>query len=306
MTTIAVVGAGPWGREIIGALCAIDVNVIVAARSIANQEQAHQLGAIQVVGSPEDLAAYDGVVVATSTSSHQEMIRRVHERGTPIFCEKPLTASRESAEALKNLCGPQIFVMDKWRYNAPVLELARIARTGEFGPVIGLDLVRESDSIGHDDVDVEWALLPHDIAISREVFGTYPSLQHAIGSVIDGRIATVSAHLSHSDAGRATWIRMTSSSVAPARLRRITMICERAVVQLAQGTDEFLTIYPSTYERDIDTAISTRACPGESSLIAELRAFVDYTKGGVPPKSNIDDAVSNVTLIEQIRKSILS
>ena len=301
MTTIAVIGAGPWGQNIIRDLVQLDVDVVVAARSLDSQAAAHNLGASRVVDRPESLPDLDGVVIATSASTHSDMIMRVCSRDTPIFCEKPFVLSHSNAVQLRDLCGDQIFMMDKWRYSAPVLELAAIARSHEFGPVLGLQLMRHSTSLGHTDTDLGWILWPHDLAIAREILGAYPSVAHATGQRINGRLVVANVHMT-GPGGESLVI--DSSAIAEASSRRITLHCHDAIVQLSDGLSDSLTITRGANGIGLDRNVLTRTCNGEPPLRAELRSFVNYVEGGVAPKSTIDDAVTSVSLIESIYNTL--
>ena len=62
-----------------------------------------ELGAT-VVDAPDDLfaAGVDGVVIASSTPTHDRLIRAAVARGIPTFCEKPVTLLVDDAVALLN------------------------------------------------------------------------------------------------------------------------------------------------------------------------------------------------------------
>ena len=78
------------------------------------------------------------MVVATPTATHAEVVEEALGLGVPVFVEKPLTADVESARRVAAIAPDRLFVMDKWRYHPGVRELARIAQSGELGPVVGI------------------------------------------------------------------------------------------------------------------------------------------------------------------------
>ena len=135
---MALVGCGRWGRHILRDLIALGCEVPVVARSEASIERAREGGAAEIVADIASLGAVDGVVVATPTSTHAEVVEEALGLGAPVFVEKPLTADVDSARRVAAIAPDRLFVMDKWRYHPGVRELARIAQSGELGPVVGI------------------------------------------------------------------------------------------------------------------------------------------------------------------------
>lgn len=101
---IGLVGAGRIGAfhaETLAGLEDVDSVVVTdvvpaAARGLAQREG---------LGYAEDLDALltsglDGVVIASSTTSHAENLRRAVEAGVPIFCEKPVAFTVEETIGL--------------------------------------------------------------------------------------------------------------------------------------------------------------------------------------------------------------
>jgi len=91
---LGVVGVGRIGRlhaESLSGLKEVDSLLLVDAMVNRSESLAEQLGA-EAVDTVDELLkrGVDGVVVATATESHPELIERVILAGLPVFCEKPL------------------------------------------------------------------------------------------------------------------------------------------------------------------------------------------------------------------------
>ena len=74
------------------------------------EQAADRLGA-QVAADPGAVlaAGVDGIVIASSTGTHPELIRAGVQAAIPVFCEKPVAAAVEEAVALRDaLAGSQI------------------------------------------------------------------------------------------------------------------------------------------------------------------------------------------------------
>src|SRR5262249_46632918 len=176
-TTVGLVGCGSWGRFILRDLLTLGCRVTVVARTEASRERAD--GAAEIVGSIDELPEVEGIVVATPTSNHAEVVEESLARGVPVFVEKPLTNDVAKAERLAGAADGRLFVMDKWRYHPGVELLARLAQDGSLGEVVGLHTTRIGWGNAHDDVDATWVLAPHDLSIGLEILGHVPEARGA-------------------------------------------------------------------------------------------------------------------------------
>lgn len=233
------------------------------------------------------LEAIDGVIVATPTATHADVVAEALELGVPVFVEKPLTADVTSARRLAAAAPDRLFVMDKWRYHPGVRELARIAQSGELGPVVGIHSRRVALGHKHKDVNTVWIHAPHDLAIALEVLGEVPEPRHAVPELVGGELAGLTAIL-----GESPWVVIEVSALAPGHRRELRLVCEQGVAQLDGGYAEDVVIARAgKIEED---AVERRPVIGELPLLAELRAFVEHLQGGPPAKSSAADAVAIV------------
>jgi predicted dehydrogenase len=284
---VGLAGCGRWGRLILRDLIALGCDVPVVARSEASRERALEGGAETIVADIASLGAVNGVVVATPTATHADVVAEALELGVPVFVEKPLTADVASARRLAAAAPDRLFVMDKWRYHPGVRELARIAQSGELGPVVGIHSRRVTLGHRYSDVNTVWIHAPHDLAIVLEVLGRVPEPRHAVSELVGGEIAGLTATL-----GESPWVVIEVSTLAPAPRRELRLVCERGVAQLDGGYAEEVVI--ARAGKIQEDAVERRPVPGELPLLAELRAYVDYLQGGPPPQSSAADAVAIV------------
>ncbi len=289
---VGLVGCGKWGRHILRDLRSLGCEVPVVVRSEESRARAEEGGASAVVRDIASLPRVDGVVVATPTSTHAGVLEEVLERGVPVYCEKPLSDDAAAAAELARAAPDRLFVMDKWRYHAGVLELAAIARERRLGAVSGLRTVRIGWGTPHDDVDIVWVIAPHDLAIALEVMGAVPEPQAAIAQSHEGEALQLSGLLR----GDGWWQVLEASGRSPERTRRVELHCEDGVAVLAGGWDEHVSIFREEIEEErIET-------PGELPLLAELRAFVHHLEGGPRPKSTAAEGASVVAGIAGLRR----
>jgi predicted dehydrogenase len=287
---VALVGCGRWGRHILRDLISLGCEVSVVARSEASSERAREGGAETIVPDLASLGTIDGLVVATPTTTHAEVVEEALGLGVPVFVEKPLTADVESARRLAAAAPDLLFVMDKWRYHPGVHELARIAQSGELGAVVGIHARRVGLGHNYADINAVWILAPHDLSIALEVLGQVPEPRSAVPELVGGELAGLTAVL-----GDSPWLVVEVSTLAPAHRRELRLVCEGGVAQLDGGYAEHVIVgRAGEIEED---AVERRPISGEMPLLAELRAFVEHLQGGRPPRSSAADAV---TIVERV------
>src|SRR5689334_12804892 len=132
---IGLIGCGRWGKHILHDLLELGAEVSVAIHQDESIERVKALGAHFVTTKLKELAGMDGLVVATPTATHFEVISQLIEffPHTPIFSEKPLTPSLTQAQQLAERAGDHLFVMHKWRYHPGILALAELAKKEKLG-----------------------------------------------------------------------------------------------------------------------------------------------------------------------------
>ncbi len=266
----------------------------MVARSEQSRERAREGGAATIVPDIASLEGVDGVVVATPTATHAEAIEEALPLGVPVFVEKPLTADVASARRLAAAAPDRLFVMDKWRYHPGVRELARIAQSGELGPVVGIHSRRVTLGHRYSDVDTVWIHAPHDLAIALEVLGEVPEPRYAVPELVGEELSGLTAIL-----GESPWMVVEVSALAPGHRRELRLVCEGGVAQLDGGYAEAVVIgRAGKLEED---AVERRPATGELPLLAELRAFVEHLQGGPPPRSSAAEAV---VIVERVAEMI--
>jgi len=290
---VGLVGCGRWGALILRDLIALGCSVDVVARSAESVKRARDGGARSIVPTVDDLAEVEGIIVATTTSTHAEVVADALKLGVPVFVEKPLTQHPDSAAALAEQAPDRLFVMDKWRYHPGVEAMATITRSGEFGALRGLHTRRLGWGQGHDDVDGIWVLLPHDLAIVLEIAGSLPHVVAASGIRGTGQNASLTGLL-----GPEPPSVVEVSSLSPVRERRVQATFDEAVVLLDGGYADRLRILRSAANTDAEEA---RPIGGEMPLLAELRAFIGHLRGGPPPRSSALEGAETVTRIADLR-----
>lgn len=294
---VGLVGCGAWGKLILRDLRSLGCRVLVAAHSPEGEANARAGGAEIVVCRAKDLPTADGLVIATPATTHAEVVEILLPRGVPLFVEKPLTTDAANAERIVARAGDRVFVMHKWRYHPGIEAVARIAGSGELGPVKVLRLVREEWGHRHPDTDCIWTLTTHDVTIALAVLGALPEPRFAVAEREGGQITGLTAIL-----GDEPCVVLQTSAHAPMMQRDLRLTCRDGVVTMSGGYAEHVAVF-----RGSASALSGAPAPElrpisrTMPLHEELRVFVDYLRGGPPPKTTAAEGAAVVRLLERVR-----
>jgi predicted dehydrogenase len=287
---VGLVGCGLWGTHILRDLRSLGCDVRVVARSPESIGRALDGGAVEVVSDVAALGDVQGAVVATPIATHATVVEHVLRLGVPIFVEKPLCDDAPDATRLAEEGAGRIFVMDKWRYHAGVAALAALARSDELGPLQELRTTRVQTHNRHEE-DCSWVLIPHELAIATEILGGLPEPIGASAEWEEDRILSLRATLERNGVTHSLEV----SERAVVNQRRIEVIFEGGAGTLEGGWDEHVTVMPRT-------GPTTRVeATGELPLLAELRAFIGFLRGGSAPRSSVGEGAAAVHVIAALR-----
>jgi predicted dehydrogenase len=136
-----MIGLGWWGRHMVNTVKGSDKLEIVrlaARRPDRHRDFAAETGIPllddyqQVLEDPE----VDAVILCTPHSQHEDQVHAAIEHGKQIFCEKPLSLTKASAErmvAAARGAGLIIGVGHERRFESTMEEITRLVTSGEIG-----------------------------------------------------------------------------------------------------------------------------------------------------------------------------
>lgn len=294
---VGLVGCGRWGQFILRDLVSLGARVTVVLPTDRNRSAAIEGGAAAIVNSVDHLPVLDGVVVASPSTTHADVIYSLLLRHTPIFVEKPMTNDAIAARELAAAADGRLFVMHKWRYHPGIEALAAIAASGEIGEVVGVRCTRIGWGNPHPDVDGIWLLAPHDISIGLEILGHIPSPRCAVAEQIGGTVTGVVALL-----GDHPWLAIEVSTAAAVERREVRLIGSQGVATLTDAYSNRIVVTRGNDHAGVTRHDELRPISTELPLLRELRAFLLHLAGGPPPKSSAAEGAADVQAIADIRR----
>lgn len=174
MKTIAVIGAGYWGPNLVRnfrnnpewdlvAVCDLDeerARRVVGSRSTVEVETS-----VQRLLQRRDV---DAVAIATPARTHASLALAAFEAGKHVLVEKPLADNAETAAvmvAAAESAGRVLMIDHTYCYTPAVAYIREVVASGALGDVLYVDSTRINLGLVQPDVDVFWDLAPHDLSI---------------------------------------------------------------------------------------------------------------------------------------------
>lgn len=294
--TIGLIGCGAWGRHILRDLKSCGAKVHVVAKGEVSRRNAAAHGADSIVGTPADLPAVDGYIVAVPSSLHAEVIEALLPSRRPIYTEKPMTSDVASARRIVELAGDRVFVMHKWCYHPGIERIRQEIASGRFGTIRGIQIQRWGWGCPHTDVSAVWILMPHDLSIVQHWLGTLPELRWMRPTLLGAPDLGMIVQLGGDGTPPVT---IDMSIAGPEHRRVFTVVCSQATVELRDSYDTAIRVRrgppgdPAAVSDSIEVG-------GDMPLLLEIRAFLRHLEGGPPPMSSAAEGLAVVERCAEI------
>lgn len=176
--SIAIVGLGYWGPNLLRNLVAIDEADVRWACDLKEENLAKvraNYPTVQTTSSLDDVLGdneLELVMVATPTATHFDIAKKALEAGKHVFLEKPMTSSSLEAAELIALATEKkklLFVDHTFAFAGAVRKLRDLVKNDELGDLYYFDSTRINLGLIQPDVNVLWDLAIHDLAMLSQV-----------------------------------------------------------------------------------------------------------------------------------------
>lgn len=191
MISVAVVGAGYWGPNLIRNFAACPDTKLVAVCDSNPARLAKVLAPYPAVDGVTELETLlkrtdiDAVAIATPVRTHAPFAIAALEAGKHVLVEKPFAHNVADAErmvALADKLGLTLMVDHTFIYSPAVRKLRELLDAGELGELSYIDSVRINLGMFQHDVNVVWDLAPHDLSIVDFLLNRLPKSLSANGA----------------------------------------------------------------------------------------------------------------------------
>jgi predicted dehydrogenase len=323
-TTVAVVGLGYWGPNLLRALVEspdVELSWICDTDVSRLERYGRRYPGAQMTQAIDDILddpTVDAVLLATPVFTHYDLARRSLEAGKHTFVEKPLAPSAAEASELVELAessGLMLMCGHTFLYSPPVRRVRDLIRAGELGDLYFVSSSRVNLGLHQRDVSVVWDLGPHDFSILLYWLEAVPTTIRATGrdSIVPG-IADVAFVTMEFESGLIANVEL--SWLAPSKLRRTVIVGSKRMVVYEDGGTEAVKIY----DRGVDYKdpesfgeyqlsyrsgdILSPKLSNEEPLALQMEEFIRGVRDGERPRQRLELAQNVVRLAEAAETSL--
>ena len=309
--SIAVVGAGYWGRNLVRNVAQNPEAGLAAVCDTSEQVRAEcqeHYPSTVVYGDLSQMLEEvkpDGVIVATPAALHHEHAEMALAAGAGVLIEKPFTVTVDEAQNLVRIAESKGLILmagHTFLYNNIVREAKRRVDSGELGEIYYVYCRRLNLGLERPDTDVVWDLAPHDISICDYLLGECPTEVSATGfCCLPGRSAAHVAFLSlRYPSGRRAHVHV--SWLDPNKVRQTVVVgSKKMLIYDDADPTKHIQIYDKRLESDFKADFTdfadflSRVRAGDlviptirmrEPLGAEVAHFIECLQTGRSPLSN--------------------
>ena len=317
---VAVAGLGWWGRIIVPLLKTSPKLRVV--RVVDPDTAAAEFAAAQEIPFSRDLqeALQDpqvqGVVLCTPHSLHTDQIVRAASAGKHVFCEKPLSLSRSEVLRAVETCNQNQVVLavgHEKRFEPPIQEVMRLARSGELGTPLQIEANFSQDKFLSLPAD-NWRLSGKEAPAGPMTATGIHLLDLSVGvlGLAERVFASVRKLGSNLANGDTLAVLVTFESGANALLSAVlaTPFDGRFAVYGNKGwaevRDKAHPESPQGWTLTVcirDSGKKVREYPPSKAVLANLEAFADAAAGRAPYPVPQSEMIANVSALEAIFRS---
>jgi len=319
MTSIAVIGVGYWGRNLVRNFAALGVLASVCEPGEESRAMVRETyPGVTIHSEPEAVfsdANIKGVVIATPAEMHGAVARRALDAGKHVFVEKPLCLDVAEAEQLKQLAdekGLVLMVGHLLLYHAAFQALFEIVESNQLGKLRYIYSNRLSLGKIRREENALWSFAPHDISMILQLAGEMPHRVMASGAhyLTDGVADTTLSHLTFGDNLQA---HIYVSWLHPFKEQKLVVVGEKAMIVFddTKTPSKKLLMYRHEVGWDGEIPIVSKAAPepvafAESEpLRNECQAFLDAIDGLAHPPSDAAEGIRVLRVLDACQQSIV-
>lgn len=312
--SIAVIGCGAWGRNIVrnflalGELAAVVEKDQFIAESLMNEYGIVSLPLEAVLANDE----IKGIVCALPARNHYEIAKKILNAGKHLFLEKPLTLSYAHAQELASLADEKKLVLMVGhlpRYHPAFQRLVGLVQLGEVGDIryiyshrLGLGRIRG-------DENCLWDLAPHDLSMIMALTNQEPESTTTSGSstLEKGLVDTALVHMKFANGIKA---HIFNSWMHPFKEHRFVVVGTAGMLVFddSQSWENKLMVYHHAIQKLSDVDYLTQVQPGTpipieyaEPLKLECEHFLDCITNNQEPLTGAVEALRVMKVLEEIQ-----
>lgn len=316
---IGLIGIGYWGKNLLRNLYEMGVlhtacdskNDIISEKKLLFPEVNYTTSCDEVINNPDIKA----VVISTPAIEHYCLVKQSLLAGKDVFVEKPLALTVKQGEELVNISQKKeriLMVGHILQYHPAIVKLKEIISNGELGKIQYIYSNRLNIGKLRTEENILWSFAPHDISIILMLLNEEPIKINAFaGAYINKEIYdTTMTTLEFKNGVKGhifvNWLH-------PYKEQKLIIIGSEKMAVFDDISEEKLLVYPHKIEwKDGKIPIAHKAkfksipIDKEEPLRIELEHFVNCVIERTPPKTDGNEGLRVLKVLELAEKSILT
>jgi predicted dehydrogenase len=301
----AVIGAGAFGKNhvrVIHQFADVELCGIVDIDSAKALVLASEYST-SAYRDLEDLASkIDAAIIATPTTTHEEVAAKLLDSGIDVLVEKPIASSSAAGVRLARLAqdrGRILQVGHLERFNPAVTALEKAITIPLFFEVHRLSVFTPRSL----DIDVVLDLMIHDLDIVLSLTGEPPQEIRAAGiSVLSGKVDIANVRLSFASGCVAN---LTASRVSTEKIRKLRVFQPGEYISLDYHKQEAVRLaIRKTKSSSPEIGFESLNVEHGEPLQIELAAFFDSVRTRNKPRADGFQASTALAVAERILAKI--
>ena len=325
---VGIIGLGYWGPKLarnFHDLPGITLAMAADLRQDRLDEIKNLYPEVATTRDYKDLLSdhLDAVVIATPVHAHYQLTRESLLAGKHVLVEKPITSDSIQGIELLELAEKQnrcLMVGHTFVYNPAVETIRRVIQSGELGDIYYLNASRVNLGLLQPDINVMWDLAPHDLSILNYILGELPIKVSAIGAVYVNKSSNlpevVYLNLRYRNDVLAN---LRVSWLDPVKMRRLTVVGSKKMLVYDDISDQKVVLYDkgvevpaysvteaefrASYRNGAETEIPVEWV---EPLRAECGHFAECIRSGLSPRSDGEDGLKIVKILESAQRSLVN
>lgn len=301
MTSIAVIGCGYWGRNLVRNFAELGVLAAVCDRSHSIAEAFAQTVNSQALTFDEILnePQIDGVVIAAAPHENTANAIKALATGKHVFVEKPYAISPQDHEAVTSILAKsdRVFMVGHLLlYHPAFLKAKELLESGIIGPLQEIRSTRYGLGRVRPKYGVLWELAPHDMAM---ILALNPRNINHITGFIEANCSQHGDHMTaHYTFDNEVTAKISCSWLEPNKQHQLVLHGEKGFIVFDDTKPWQEKITVKTYSAPFsaitinNTIIHTQTVPldVQEPLKLECQHFIDCIQNKSKPRTDIQQA----------------
>lgn len=318
MPSVAVIGAGYWGKHLVRNFYQIGALKQICDKSETTlgmfRQQYPGIGTCVALSDVLNQDDINAVVIATPAESHFTIARESLLAGKHALVEKPLVLDEAEGRELIEIARHKdrvLMVGHLLKYHPAFTALKELVMSGELGRVNYIYSNRLNFGKIRREENILWSFAPHDISMILTLAGEMPeSVQTTGGCYLHQRIADITT--THFEFASGLRAHIFVSWLHPFKEQKLVVVGDRkmAVFNDTRDWPEKLLIYPHHVQWLNGVPVPEKAQPEavdleeDEPLRSECLHFLECITNGNPPRTDGQEGLQVLHILNASQSSL--